>query len=403
MKKWLVSLLAAVLTIALVIPFTVLADGSHTVSGDINIVNDNLNGKTLENDGYEWDSATNTFTMQDLTVTGDIILPNKDCTVVVKGVCSATYIKRGDTGAAQDVTVRGEEKATLSAEIEVPGNLILKDLKMIDGSIRNGSVNFSHALKLENSEISVTSISCAGDDGIKLIDSKLTVDPGENGFGQFWTMTIAMDEKSEIRSEIYMSNYGKYDTSAVEAIKDYVAEPDGGYFANKPRFTGATDNSLTIVDKDGTIASHFVLRAPKAKYTVSLGADPAATGSVTGAGTYDDGTSVTVKATANDGYHFVSWNENGTSVSKDASYTFTIDGNRTLTAVFEKDAPTPPSNQNKDQKPENTPSTPKNNKSGKITPAATSDPSQIGLFGALAVFSVAGTAVVVYKNKHDVV
>lgn len=403
MKKWLVSLLAAVLTIVLVIPFTVLADGSHTVSGDIDIVNDDFSGKTLENDGYEWDSATNTFTMQDLTVTGNIILPNKDCTVVVKGVCSATCIRRDDTGAAQDVTVKGEEGATLSSEIEVPGNLILKDLKMIDGSIRNGSVNFSHALKLENSEISVTGISCAGDDGIKLTDSKLTVDPGENGFGQFWTMTIAMDEKSEIRSEIYMGNYGKYDTSAVEAIKDYVAEPEGGSFAKARPYPNAADEYLTIVDKDGTIASHFVLRAPKAKYIVSLDADTAVAGAVTGAGTYDDGTSVTVKATANDGYHFVSWNENGTSVSKDASYTFTIDGNRTLTAVFEKDAPTPPSNQNKDQKPENTPSTPKNNESGKITPAATSDPSQIGLFGALALFSVAGTAVVAYKNKHDVV
>lgn len=403
MKKWLVSLLAAVLTIALVIPFTVLADGSHTVNGDIDLTSGSVSGKTLENDGYEWSSATNTFTMQDLTVTGNIVLPNIECTVVVKGACSATYIRRDDTGAAQGVTVKGEDGATLSSGIEVPGNLILKDLKMIDGSIRNGSVNFSHALKLENSEISVTSLSCAGDDGIKLTDSKLTVDPGENGFGQFWTMTIAMDEKSEIRSEIYMSNYGKYDTSAVEAIKDYVAEPDGGYFAKKSPYPNAADEYLTIVDKDGEIASHFVLRAPKVKYNVSLDADPAAAGSVTGAGTYDDGTSVTVKASANDGYHFVSWNENGTSVSKEANYTFTIGSNRTLTAVFEKDTPTPPSNQNNDQTPENTPSTSKSNESGKITPAATSDPSQIGLFGALAVFSVAGAIGAVYKNKHYVV
>lgn len=257
-------------------------------------------------------------------------------------------------------------------------------------------------MKLENSEVSVTSLSCAGDDGIKLTGSKIIVDPGENGFGQFWTMTIAMDEKSEIRSEVYMSNYGKYDTSAVEAIKDYVAEPDGGTFAKARPYPNAADEYLTIVDKDGEIASHFVLKAPKAKYTVSLDADPATAGYVTGAGTYDDGASVAVKASANDGYHFVSWNENGTSVSKDANYIFTIDGNRTLTAVFEKDAPTPPSNQNKDQKPENTPSAPKNNESGKIAPAATSDPSQIALFGTLAVFSVAGTAITVYKNKHDV-
>ena len=43
----------------------------------------------------------------------------------------------------------------------------------------------------------------------------------------------------------------------------------------------------------------------------------------------------TVKATPDEGYHFLGWVENGTIVSKDANYTFPVTGNRKLEAVFE--------------------------------------------------------------------
>lgn len=69
-------------------------------------------------------------------------------------------------------------------------------------------------------------------------------------------------------------------------------------------------------------------------YTVTLSASPAEGGTVTGGGSYADGTSVTVTATAADGYTFVSWRENGSVVSTDASYTFTVTGDRTLMAKF---------------------------------------------------------------------
>ena len=70
-------------------------------------------------------------------------------------------------------------------------------------------------------------------------------------------------------------------------------------------------------------------------------ASPAEGGTLTGAGTYDESTSVTVTAAANPGYHFVKWTEGGSEVSTDASYSFTLTANRNLVAVFEADAPTP--------------------------------------------------------------
>ena len=51
-------------------------------------------------------------------------------------------------------------------------------------------------------------------------------------------------------------------------------------------------------------------------------------------GTYYQGDVCNVTATANDGYSFVNWTENGTVVSSDASYTFTVTSDRELVANF---------------------------------------------------------------------
>ena len=70
-------------------------------------------------------------------------------------------------------------------------------------------------------------------------------------------------------------------------------------------------------------------------YTISVSANPANGGTVTGGGTYNQGASCTVTATANSGYTFTNWTENGTAVSTNPSYTFTVTSNRTLVAHFQ--------------------------------------------------------------------
>ena len=56
-------------------------------------------------------------------------------------------------------------------------------------------------------------------------------------------------------------------------------------------------------------------------------------------GTFNYGTSCTVTATPNANYHFVNWTENGTSVSTEASYTFTVTSGRDLVANFSAQQP----------------------------------------------------------------
>ena len=69
-------------------------------------------------------------------------------------------------------------------------------------------------------------------------------------------------------------------------------------------------------------------------YTITVTPDPTEGGTVTGGGTYQAGENCTVTATPNANYTFTNWTENGNLVSTNASYTFTVNANRTLVAHF---------------------------------------------------------------------
>ena len=71
-----------------------------------------------------------------------------------------------------------------------------------------------------------------------------------------------------------------------------------------------------------------------AQYTITANANNNAWGTVTGGGTYNAGTSCTLTATPASGYQFQSWKKNGTIVSTNPNYTFTVTENATYTAYF---------------------------------------------------------------------
>jgi hypothetical protein len=71
-----------------------------------------------------------------------------------------------------------------------------------------------------------------------------------------------------------------------------------------------------------------------ADYTITVSASPSAGGTVKGGGTFSSGSSQTVTASANSGYTFTNWTENGSVVSSAASYTFTLSSNLILQANF---------------------------------------------------------------------
>ena len=83
----------------------------------------------------------------------------------------------------------------------------------------------------------------------------------------------------------------------------------------------------------GNVTYTYTFGTPK-QYTIEVSANPTVGGDVTGGGVFNHLESVTVTATAKTGYQFVNWTEDGVVVSSNATYTFNIEGNRTLVANF---------------------------------------------------------------------
>ena len=91
---------------------------------------------------------------------------------------------------------------------------------------------------------------------------------------------------------------------------------------------GNTENPRKItVTEDMTLTAEFAID----QYQVTLKSN--GNGSVTGSGTYDYGTKVTIEAIANKGYHFVKWSDGNTENPR----TITVTEDIELSATFELD------------------------------------------------------------------
>ena len=84
-----------------------------------------------------------------------------------------------------------------------------------------------------------------------------------------------------------------------------------------------------------TESAAFVAQFQLQSCAVFTSAYPVEGGTTTGDGSYLYGDNVTVTATANEGYNFISWVEGEEVVSTEASYSFSVTGSRSLTALFE--------------------------------------------------------------------
>ncbi|MEY2541007.1 MAG: hypothetical protein QOI22_609, partial [Verrucomicrobiota bacterium] len=103
-----------------------------------------------------------------------------------------------------------------------------------------------------------------------------------------------------------------------------------------------TDPSVNVafqpVAGGGTGAGQYIdvqVSIPSTQpYTIATSSSPSNGGTTTGGGTFAAGTFQTITATANSGYSFSNWTENGSVVSTSANYTFTLDGSQNLVANF---------------------------------------------------------------------
>lgn len=96
--------------------------------------------------------------------------------------------------------------------------------------------------------------------------------------------------------------------------------------------TVSSSSSYTFtVSQARTLVANFELET----FTISASPNTSGYGTISGnSGTYSYGDTVSLTATAASGYEFSEWTENGTTVSSNATYTFTATQDRTLVAVF---------------------------------------------------------------------
>ncbi len=94
------------------------------------------------------------------------------------------------------------------------------------------------------------------------------------------------------------------------------------------RFT--SDNSVNKAGWAATVSCVYPTR------NIIAAANPEQGGTIEGAGTYNEGTTCTLTATANEGYTFINWTESGVEVSTEAVYSFDVTADRVLVANFEE-------------------------------------------------------------------
>ena len=113
-----------------------------------------------------------------------------------------------------------------------------------------------------------------------------------------------------------------------------VATPSEGY--QFVRWVDLDDNEVsTDAVYEFTVTADYSYKAVFALKQHDISVSAGAHGSVTGGGPYKHFESCEVVATPDKGYHFAGWEEDGSIVSENPNYSFSVTGNRKLEAVFE--------------------------------------------------------------------
>ena len=138
-------------------------------------------------------------------------------------------------------------------------------------------------------------------------------------------------EGGEVRSN------GQYEKGTSLAV---IAVPNEGF-----RFLAWTEADTQIsteacftftVTSDRTLTAIFepISEPTPGPITYTINTSATVGGTVSGAGKYEQGSSVTLTATPENGYLFVGWTENNEQISTDESFNFIVDRDRTLAANF---------------------------------------------------------------------
>lgn len=131
------------------------------------------------------------------------------------------------------------------------------------------------------------------------------------------------------------SGAGRYDIG--ERVRCTATPNQGmefvGWYRGGQQVATSLNYEFDIV-ADTTVEARF--KAPAARHNVTATVNPNGSGTVSGTGSFEEGSNCTVVASAASGYRFKEWQKNGAQVSTSASYTFAVMEDVALVAIFEE-------------------------------------------------------------------
>ena len=142
-------------------------------------------------------------------------------------------------------------------------------------------------------------------------------------------LALVMDDNSSY------SGFGLFcrvfDTEANQAIRVYTGRVNYNPMA-PPTSYGSGEHAGIMSEKNQIILT--MEASPADLYSITVSANPAEAGTVSGGGFYSSGETCTVTAIPAEGYSFVNWTEDGEEVSTEATYSFTVTEDAVYVANF---------------------------------------------------------------------
>ena len=256
-------------------------------------------------------------------------------------------------GTVTTPTISGADEFIESTEVTISAEDGLKVYYTLDGTdLTNASTEYTAPFELT----ATTTVKAVAYDGEKASDivsktfKKLQILTCEEA-AELCAATESAD-KYVIRG--YVTNIAYAYDAGYNNISFWMADTKNGgqvFEAYRAQPVAAADKAVKVGDYVEVIGkivlynttpettqggTYTIIPAPVVNHTITVSANPAEAGTVTGGGEFEETDEIAVKAVATEGYEFVNWTEGEEVVSTDAEYTFEVLADRALVANFEK-------------------------------------------------------------------
>ena len=234
------------------------------------------------------------------------------------------------------VTFTLENSIYLNAIFEVKSYSISANANPVNGGIITGAGNYDHG-----STVNLVATPNAGyvfvnwTVGGSIVSTdpnySFTANADRNLVANFVVQSYTITATSNPAEGGIITGAGSYNHGSTVNL---VATPNAGYvFVNWTvggSIVSTDPNYSFTANADRNLVANFVVKS----YTITATSNPAEGGIITGAGSYNHGSTVNLVATPNAGYVFVNWTVGGSIVSTDPNYSFTANADRNLVVNF---------------------------------------------------------------------